>query len=44
MKILVIKSDLRAPYVHSLKENRMNVKDTNYKLEVLVKNNIRQTI
>lgn len=33
MKILVIKIDLRAPYVHSLKEKRMIVKSLTSKLE-----------
>ena len=33
MKILVIKIDLRAPYVHSLKEKRMIVKSIIGKLQ-----------
>ena len=33
MKILVIKVDLRAPYVHSLKEKRMIVKSIICKLQ-----------
>lgn len=33
MKILVIKVDLRAPYVHSLKEKRMIVKSIIAKLQ-----------